>query len=127
MSDVYKEIDSLVGELGKEDTDVLAYFGEIDRKGSDRVQSLIKQRTAKSKLILMLATRGGSADAAYVIARTLQNAYCRKDNKTDISSSNFTIFVPTYCKSAGTLLTIGADALVMAPEAELGPIDVQLR
>ena len=39
----------------------------------------------------------------------------------------FLIYVHNFCKSAGTLLALGANRLIMSQFAELGPIDVQLR
>jgi hypothetical protein len=59
--------------------------------------------------------RGGDLDIAYRIARYLQEKY-RK----------FTVYVDTYCKSAGTLITLGADEIIMSDRAELGPLDVQI-
>ena len=36
-------------------------------------------------------------------------------------------YVDTVCKSAGTILALGADVIIMSQYAELGPIDVQLQ
>ena len=63
----------------KRDCDGLAFFGDIDRKGADRVLSLIKKRKCKRNLVLMLATFGGDAHAAYKISRTLQNQYSSRE------------------------------------------------
>src|SRR5260370_41272690 len=41
-------------------------------------------------------------------------------------SVQFTVLVPSYCKSAGTLVALGANELMMSIFAELGPLDVQL-
>jgi hypothetical protein len=60
-------------------------------------------------------TEGGDADAAYRIARSFQDHYER-----------FICIVPGYCKSAGTLILIGAHELVMTDFGELGPLDVQM-
>ena len=43
------------------------------------------------------------------------------------SSFPFTVFIPTLCKSAGTILSIASSKIIMSELAELGPIDVQLR
>jgi hypothetical protein len=75
----------------------------------------------------MLATFGGDANAAYRIARCLQNKYRTLKQPKEANDPRFLVFVPTYCKSAGTILVLGADEIIMSPEAELGPIDVQLR
>lgn len=34
--------------------------------------------------------------------------------------------IPDYAKSAGTMLALGADEIVMAPTSELGPLDAQI-
>ncbi len=38
----------------------------------------------------------------------------------------FTLYVVGHCKSAGTLIALGADEIVMFDFGELGPLDVQL-
>jgi hypothetical protein len=63
----------------------------------------------------MLTTNGGSADAAYRIARQLQSNY-----------EKVTLFVHSVCKSAGTLVALGCHEVVMSDLAEMGPLDVQL-
>ena len=70
----------------------------------------------RTKVLLVLATLGGDADAAYRIARFLRRSY-----------EHFTVFVPSLCKSAGTLLCVGAHEIVMSETGELGPLDVQVR
>ena len=57
----------------------------------------------------------GAADAAYKIGRYIQSRY-----------SNFKLFVPGFCKSAGTLVAIAADEIIFSPYGELGPLDVQM-
>jgi len=51
----------------------------------------------------------------FIIARSLKRFYKR-----------FTLHVFGCCKSAGTLVALGADEVVMSAHAELGPLDVQL-
>lgn len=69
----------------------------------------------RENLLLILVTSGGDADAAYRIARTIQDFY-----------TDFTILIPGWCKSAGTMLAIGANRIVFGPLGELGPLDVQM-
>lgn len=64
---------------------------------------------------MILVTGGGDPDAAYRIARCLQNHYTK-----------FTVCVSGICKSAGTLLLLGAHELAFAENGELGPLDIQL-
>lgn len=66
--------------------------------------------------MLFLTTDGGEPDVAYRIARYLQRRY-----------ENLSISIHTDCKSAGTLLALGADTLVLSEYAELGPLDVQIQ
>ena len=72
-------------------------------------------RKKRPNVFLILATEGGNADAAFRIARCLQETY-----------KTFTAVVPGWCKSAGTLVCIGAYDLVIGDLGELGPLDVQL-
>lgn len=68
----------------------------------------------------MLTTTGGDAHAAYRIARALHLNYCQKGGQ-------MLIFVNNICASAGTLITLAANKLILSDHAELGPIDVQIR
>jgi Serine dehydrogenase proteinase len=63
----------------------------------------------------MLTTAGGSADDAFRIVRTLQSRY-----------AHITVVIHRMCKSAGTLIALTANEIVMSDAGELGPLDVQL-
>jgi hypothetical protein len=41
-------------------------------------------------------------------------------------AGGFTAVIPSYAKSAATLLSLGADRIIMGVDAELGPLDAQL-
>lgn len=99
------------------DADVYLYSGGIDRAGARQfVREVCGASSLKrSGCLLILGTRGGDADAAYKIARIIKHHY-----------SKFTLLIPGLCKSAGSLIAIGADDLVIADDGELGPLDVQL-
>ena len=98
------------------DSRVVAYSGDIENVGVGRLlESLRLEDATRPNTFLVLTTNGGQADAAYRIARLLQ-----------IVSKRFYLFVPERCKSAGTLLALGANEILMTPIAELGPLDVQL-
>ena len=96
------------------DTDVLFYNGPVERHFDQRVIELCSARRRRTNVALILVTDGGDADAAYRIAHVLQQKY-----------QHFTLYVPGYCKSAGTLIAIGAHQLVISDQGELGPLDVQ--
>lgn len=99
------------------DTDVIIYAGGIDRNGYEKFCAEIPKHK-KKKLILALVTYGGDPSAGYRIARAAIHNY---------GCENFTILIPSYCKSAGTLICIGANNLLMSDKSELGPLDVQFR
>lgn len=110
-----------LAEIGKAvseeyDADVFIYSGEIADRGYGKMVSTIsKQTSGRPNVLLILVTNGGSANNAYQIARLLQKSY-----------DQFFLYTPSYCKSAGTLVALGAHKLIMDPFSELGPLDVQL-
>ena len=66
-------------------------------------------------LHLLLETPGGDGETAIRLVRQAQSR-CRE----------LTVIVPNQAKSAGTLLALGADRILMGPTSDLGPIDPQL-
>ena len=97
------------------DADILLYNGNLERPQDSFFIAECESRQYKRENVLMvLVTPGGDASAAYRIARCLQRNY-----------KIFTVFVPGYCKSAGTLLALGAHEIVFTSHGELGPLDVQ--
>ncbi len=106
--------------------DVLAYIGFLTEPDDDNIIVLCRNRRQKRKnVLLILSTPVGSADAAYRIARCLQRAYkIKAEDPSD--RGEFFLYVHDICKSAGTLLSLGATKLIMSQGAQLGPIDVQL-
>lgn len=98
------------------DSDLFLYSADIDENNADKLIETIRNKSIRRKnVVLILATHGGDPDAAYRITRFLKQTY-----------SKFTLLVFGYCKSAGTLIAIGADEIVMSDFAELGPLDVQV-
>ncbi len=66
---------------------------------------------------LLLHTPGGDVDQAERIV-----LLCRKR----VGDAEFRVIVPDSAKSAGTLIAIAADEIVMGDPSELGPIDPQI-
>lgn len=100
--------------------DVYFYCGAITYPGYWALTEEIKKRKEKSDLnksvILCISTPGGDPDAAYRIGRALQHNY-----------KDFSVLISDFCKSAGTLLTIAANKLIIADTGELGPLDIQIK
>lgn len=97
------------------DSDVYLYNAGIRRNEDDNLIETCSPYRRRTNVILILVTEGGDPDAAYRIARFLQTHY-----------KKFTCLVAGYCKSAGTLIAVGAHELVIGDAAELGPLDVQM-
>jgi len=97
------------------EADVLVYNGPIDEDGYGQFVQATKNVRPERGLLLVLVTYGGSADSAYRIARFAQNFF-----------KDFLLFIPNACKSAGTLVALGASQIHMSPFGEFGPLDVQV-
>jgi ClpP class serine protease len=98
------------------EADVYFYSGEIDLDGfGSLAEVLTLHSTPAKKALLILVTDGGQANAAYQIASLLQSTY-----------EQFHLYTPSYCKSAGTIIALGAHTIIMDNFSELGPLDVQL-
>ena len=65
-----------------------------------------------AKITLFIYTRGGSTLAAWSFVNLLRN-FCK----------DLEIIVPFNCHSAGTLICLGANKIIMTKQATLGPID----
>lgn len=97
-------------------TDLFIYNGDITLTSlNTTLYNLIKQNKMHSDASLVLVTFGGDPDVAFKFIN------CLKSNYDKVS-----LWVPNMCKSAGTLIAIGADELVFWDTGELGPLDVQV-
>jgi hypothetical protein len=94
-------------------------FGDINADVKDEFfyarSTLVEAGQNGTKIALLIDSLGGDAKAAYQLA-TLFKRYC----------GGFVAVVPRYAKSAATLLTIGADEIILGRCAELGPLDTQI-
>lgn len=95
--------------------DVITYSGEINLRGYESICEVLTKQ-ASSSALLVLSTPGGDPNAGFRIARALQHHY-----------DHFDALVPRFCKSAGTLLVVGARRLYLDDMSELGPLDVQVK
>ena len=64
------------------------------------------------KISLVLYTRGGETLSAWSLVNLIRN-FCK----------DFEVIIPFHCHSAGTLICLGADRIIMTKQATLGPID----
>ncbi|MGL6436316.1 SDH family Clp fold serine proteinase [Aeromonas caviae] len=96
------------------DCDVISYYGVIDKVGyinlSEIIEGKILSDTKSKDVILVLVTPGGDPDAGFRIGRALNHHY-----------EKVTILIPDICKSAGTLIAVAANELIIGDLGELGP------
>lgn len=90
-------------------------FNQIDEQLKKMFFNSRAKLTPKKPIALIIDSPGGQAKSAYQLAR-LFNKHC----------GGFTAIVPRYAKSAATLLTLGANSIILNEFAELGPLDAQL-
>lgn len=86
-------------------------------KHAELLHELLAMRSPTNRVDLFLLSPGGFADAAFKMA-TLCRAF---------ATEQFSVLIPYYAKSAATLLSLGADELVMGPASEIGPIDPRIQ
>lgn len=105
------------GVAAESDADVYLYAGPVYPPAERLIRQCVEQNRSRKNALVYLTSFGGSPDTAYRVARCLQSHY---------AAGRLSIYVLFFCKSAGTLIAIGAHELVMADDSELGPLDVQL-
>lgn len=115
--DFAKIVEKIFSNLESEDRDLFLYSGAVDKQSVNELFKVVLGRKdqLRSNVSLILTTWGGDPHQAYRMARLLQKFY-----------SNFRVVVMGPCKSAGTLVTIGANELAFGFLGELGPLDMQL-
>ena len=99
----------------KINADVLIFNGSIDTYSSRKFVDIINGRPRRKKLFFILVTPGGDPDAAFKIGRAMQAKY-----------DEVQAFIPGWCKSAGTLITLAANHIFIGDQGELGPLDIQI-
>lgn len=87
----------------------------IELDTAEQLLSAIRTLKPDQPIDIVLHTPGGEVTAALQIANALKAHRGRK-----------TAFVPYHAFSAGTLVALTTDEIVMGPQAVLGPIDPQI-
>lgn len=105
-------IDKLAAE--RPNTDFLVVSRTIDRQLHIDLTNTLKSQKNEG-CSLFLTTYGGDPHAGFRIARSLRHHY-----------KSLRVIVPSYCKSAGTMILIAADELAICDLGELGPLDIQV-
>jgi hypothetical protein len=85
---------------------------QIAKDAVDKIGDLLDELDDPKKISLILYTQGGDTLAAWSLVNLLRE-FC----------SELEVIIPNKCFSAGTLICLGADKIVMAKQSCLGPID----
>ena len=88
----------------------------IDENDTMPFVDLLHRVPRDRDLDLLLHTAGGSIDVAEKLMWML---------KRHVGPGELRVIVPEFAKSAGTVMVLGADSVVMSDMSELGPIDPQ--
>ena len=107
--------DTIADKIKTYDKDLILYQGPITYSGYNALCSFLQNNKSHDECTLILSTFGGDANAGYRIARALAHTY-----------NSFDVLVPFVCKSAGTLICVGANSLIIGDKGELGPLDIQI-
>lgn len=78
----------------------------------------IKSKTDEFKNIdLFIYSRGGDSDAPWSIVSTIRECFPK---------CNFNVLIPFRAHSAATMISLGADEIIMTEKAEMGPVDITI-
>jgi Serine dehydrogenase proteinase len=89
----------------------------IDRDDTIGLVDLLHNVPCGENVDLLLHTGGGDIDAAEKLVVMIRQK---------VGTASLRVIVPDFAKSAGTLIALGADSIVMSGTSELGPIDPQV-
>lgn len=96
-------------------TDFLVISRGVSRELHHDLTKCIVAQKKNNRCALFLTTYGGDPHGGYRVARCLRHYY-----------DNVKVLVPSFCKSAGTMLAIVANELAIGDLGELGPLDIQM-
>ena len=111
-SDVFQDLNSLARLRQRP---VILLDGPMDEFLAGWGSFIAPAISEERRLSVLLNSPGGSATATYRMMLSLRN------HVDDIE-----VLVPHWAKSAATLFCLGADAIYMGKEGELGPLDPQV-
>lgn len=78
---------------------------------------LMLKEEARAKLDLFIYSRGGASDVPWTLVSMFRE-YCHE--------GSFSVLIPYRAHSAATVISLGADEILMTKKAELGPIDATM-
>ena len=104
--------------------ELVCYVASSDAMMSDEdvlfFQELLYQLEQGTSIDLLLHSWGGDVNTAEKLVHMIW------ESKSGEERNEFRVIVPDKAKSAATIITLGADSIVMSTTSELGPIDPQV-
>lgn len=125
-----KEFNDQLGRIGdlRNSTNVIFYSSaflqkptappidlQINLEDINGLMALIHGMDCKKGLTLMLHTPGGVTNATETIVSYLRSKF-----------GFIEVIIPTYAMSAGTMIALSSDRVIMGRQSQMGPIDPQL-
>lgn len=92
-----------------------AYLLSISHEDLDGLMAAVHGTDPLKGLVLVLHTPGGVTNAAETLVAYLRSKF-----------DTLEVIVPTLAMSAGTMISLAADSIVMGRQSQLGPIDPQM-
>lgn len=100
---------------------LIVYFGNVQHPASAinqtdvaPLQDLLSDCEAQCDIDLLLQSAGGDGDVAEKLVQMVRER-----------ASSFRVIVAERAKSAGTMIALGSDCILMGPTSELGPISLR--
>lgn len=115
LDDTKRTLIDRIEKLRSSKVVVYSSFHFLEDEDFEIIFEFVNALGKQKNLDLYILSRGGLANPAYKIARLFQK----------YSEKKFSVLIPYYAKSAATILSLGADEIIMGPTSELGPIDPQ--
>jgi hypothetical protein len=113
---------TLIKDIETEHPNLLCYVAgnkaQVDRIDTLGFVDMLHNVNPGDPIDLLLHTPGGDVDAAEKLIGLVRSATGEE--------GQVRVIIPDYAKSAGTLMALGANAIVMSDSSELGPIDPQV-
>ncbi len=118
LSKYEAEHDTKVIFINHEETSIYGVYSswkQLDYKDAKEFTNIMGKLKSNQHITLVMNTLGGQLTSAQVIIKAIQQHH-----------GHITVVVPHMCCSAGTLIALACDEIVMAPNAYCGPIDPQI-
>jgi len=113
-----REIEGMRGSrlfcLYHEQTDDVVEY--LDHEALETCGSALVELGHLEKLTVLIDSPGGDADSTFRLIKKFRSV-----------ADHVEAIVVSWSKSAATIFCLGADKILMGDEAELGPLDTQLR